>query len=120
MALEGTIDGTIGFGEDALGGRSDVLARMRDILSRRGVPSSERLAEKFSRLLERVEGAVSPARLRQAAQDLFESLRRCDASASDATVEAELDAFYARIIAYRESESIQHYEEYLFTVDVQL
>jgi hypothetical protein len=105
------------YASDFLGWRGEVMARVRDILSRKAVPSPERILEKLSRLVHRLESAVPTAQLRSGVRDLLGALWREPPAAVEDALERELESLHARIRAYRSRESIENYCEFLFPLD---
>ena len=105
---------------DYLGWRAEVMARLRDLLSRKAVPASERVAEKFTQLFHQLGSAVPAIQFKSAIRDLLASLKRERPQDVEDSIDRELDALFLRIRGYGERESIQNYTAYLFSMDVRI
>jgi hypothetical protein len=108
---------------DLLGWRSELAARVRDILARKAGPDAQEasLSSRLRAIAERIESAASLAGLKRALSDLLARCRRpAGAAASSVEAAAGQEALHARIRAHGMRESIESYPDYLFTVQITL
>lgn len=104
-----------GYPLDGFAWRSEVAARVRDILGRKSVRVRETVAERLIRAARRVGGVVSQVPLRAVVEECLSSLRR-DAGGSRRGGATLSDPLREEIRAYRSRESIENYGAYLFDV----
>ena len=107
------------FAGDLAGWKSELGARIQDILARKSIP----VTTKLSAIVRKIEGAVSTATLKGAVSDLVSYFRK---EAKEAPVDLaqvrdiELELFLERIRASGRKDSIENYCAYVVTVDVSL
>ena len=101
-----------GFAGDLFGWRSELGARIQDILARKSLPVTATLGA----IVRKLESAVSTAALKGAVRDLVAYFRKAEPSVH----EEELEVFFTRIRESGRKESIENYGAYLFTVDVMI
>ncbi len=101
-----------GFTADFFGLRSELGARVQDLLARKSLPGTAALGA----IARKLEAAISTAALKGALSELVAHFRRVEPSVGD----KKLEQFFAQIHEFGRKESIENYGAYIFTVDVTL
>ena len=96
--------------------KTEVAARVHDIVSRRAGPLSGKLRHAVEVIQHRLQSAVSAAGLRSALTELIQHFRR----EPEVHHDEEREDFLRRISQHRQHETIENYSEYLFTVSIDL
>jgi hypothetical protein len=101
-----------GFAGDLSGWKSELGARIHDILNRRRIPVAERIAA----IARKLESVVSTASLKSAISDLTQRFCREEAVPLD----DDLALLRRQVAEHGKMTSIESYTSYLFTVEVGL